>query len=130
MSSFGTIEFKVRPDSGFFPNVEDGGGDDPPKYECDAVLLSTTARVGMLGAVSRGTAHRILGTRVWNWHGEAGPLPTTLSVPVYTGNLLVYSKALLVALTDLRGYGRAGNSSRYFECHLEFWILSEITITP
>lgn len=127
MSSLGGVTFKVVPQNSFFPNVEEGGGDDPPKYECEAAFVDNNQRVAMLGKVSRGTAHRILGTKTWNWHGESGPLPTTLTVPLMAGSSVTFTSVVLRSITGLEAYGKGGGAAHFSRCQLEFWILSDIT---
>lgn len=125
MSTFATREFKVIPKNKFFPNVEDGGGDDPPKYTCEAVISGHSTRSRFIENVGRGTAERILGTRTWNWHHESGQVPTTLTVPVYGGTLVTFTKAILTSITNIEGYGDI--ALEQFKCSLEFTIVSDLT---
>lgn len=125
MATFATRAFKVIPKNGFYPNVQDSGGDDPPSYSCEALIQGLSIRSRFLENVGRGTPARILGTRTWNWHHEAGQLPTTLVVPVYGGNSVTFTSAVLKSINNIQAYGRL--ELEQFTCNLEFWILSDTT---
>ena len=125
MSSFGGVAFKVVPKSGFFPNVEPANGDSPAKYSCDAVIIGVENRDLLLKKTGRGTAERILGTEVYNWHHESGTPPTTLIVPVYGGTQATFTQAVLQSISNVEGYGVFAQDQ--FRCSMDFIILSNIT---
>jgi hypothetical protein len=128
MATLGTRSFSVVPTdkgdtlhSGWWPNVEDSGGDDPPSLDLEVVCTSKAQRDALLGAVTRATFHRSLGTRSWNGSLEHGPGPETLTIPEASGVPAVYT-ACLTRIVGLRG----NTQGAHYRGTLTFVVLSEI----
>lgn len=125
MSSFKGIAFKVESDGNWFPLVEDGGGDDPPKLTVKAVFMSRVIMRQMMDLVTRGTARRVRGTRVWDYSVDQGVQPGSLIIAEYGGHQVTHSTATLVSMGNVKGYGK--EAIQQFRADLEFWILSDVT---
>lgn len=127
MASFAGIPFSVYPASGGnrFANVEDGGGDDPPKLTV-SVELSTFQRMqSLLGKVTRLTANRSLGTKSWDIEIDNGYGPGPLVIGVYGGQEITHTNAVLMSMNNIQGYGATNMES--MKADLEFWIFGDIT---
>jgi hypothetical protein len=123
-SSFAGVSFRVVPDDGFFPGPVEGS-DGVVHYEADVLFASKSARNSLADKVTIVTWKRILGSKSYNGHIDAGYGSGTLVVPLHGGTTGSYT-AVLVAMTDTKGYGRLATGE--YTASVDFVIVSDATV--
>ena len=105
MSSFAGVSFRVVPDGNFYPapSTNDTGF---VEYVAEIQFASRSARNAMMDKRTIITWQRPLGVMVWNGTIEAGFGSSSLTIPASGGVSVTYN-AVLVELSDIKGYGRS-----------------------